>query len=138
MAINNNFKSRSCSNFSYICCILALLASTPCFCLWPLERITKVVYNMNTVMRDKQPRVSFLHCEELHALTNKKKGFIFGVLFFVSSSLDLSRRTFSARGGGGRGVRTHRTPPAYAPSLFVETKRYCLPKVPHEQRTCPF
>ena len=31
--------------------------------------------------------------------------------FFVSSYLDPSRRTFSARGEGGGCVRTHRTPP---------------------------
>ena len=67
---------------------------------------------MNTALSDQQPRVSFLHCEELRALTSKKKKFIFGVLFFfVSSSLHPSRRTFSARGGGGGGcVRTYRTP----------------------------
>ena len=39
------------------------------------------------------------------------------VCFFISSPFTLSRRTFSALGGGGgRGcVRTHRTPSAYAP-----------------------
>ena len=63
---------------------------------------------MNTVMRNKQPRVSFLHCEELHALTNKKKGFIFGVLFFCkfifgSFQADL----FGPWGEGGRRGRSH-------------------------------
>ena len=38
-----NFKSRSRSKFSYICCILAQLASTQSFCLWSLERVMKVV-----------------------------------------------------------------------------------------------
>ena len=36
-------------------------------------------------------------------------------LFFVSSSLDPSRRTFSARGGGGGGVRSHA--PCLRPAL---------------------
>ena len=39
--INNNFKSRSSSTFSYICCIFALSASTQSFCLWSLEHIMK-------------------------------------------------------------------------------------------------
>ena len=65
---------------------------------------------MNTVISDQQPRACFLHCEKLRVLTNWKKRFIFGILFFVSSSLALSRRTFSARGGGG-GVRSHPSHP---------------------------
>ena len=47
----NNFKSRSSSKFSYICCIFALLASIPCFCLWPLERIPIIIINSKKLMR---------------------------------------------------------------------------------------
>ena len=43
VTINNNFKSRSSSKFSYIFCISAQLASTQSFCLWSPERIIKEV-----------------------------------------------------------------------------------------------
>ena len=72
---------------------------------------------MNTVLSDQQPRVSFLHYEELRALEKfEEKIHLWRSFFLVSSSLDPSRRTFSDRDGGG--VRTHRTPPAYAPGFW--------------------
>ena len=57
----NNFKSRSSSKFSYICCIFALLASIPCFGLWPLERIPIIIINSKKLMRGKtkSPRLGF-------------------------------------------------------------------------------
>ena len=71
---------------------------------------------MNTVVSDQQLRVSFLHCEELRALDKlEEKIHLWRSFFLVSSSLDPSRRTFSDREGGG--VRTHRTPSAYAPGF---------------------
>ena len=64
---------------------------------------------MNTVLSDQQPRVSFLHCEELRVLQIRRKDSSLAFFIFVSSSLDPSRRTFSAR-GGRECVRTHCTP----------------------------
>ena len=89
---------------------------------------------MNTVISDQQPWVSFLHCEELRALTNsvEEKIHLSFFFFFVSSSLDLSRRrTFSARVSvcvvcvcvcvEGGGVRSHPShPPAYAPDFVYQ------------------
>ena len=57
---------------------------------------------MNTVLSDQQPRVSFLHYEELRALDKlEEKIHLWRSFFLVSSSLDPSRRTFSDREGGG-------------------------------------
>ena len=59
---------------------------------------------MNTVLSDQQPRVSFLHYEELRALDKfEEKIHLWRSFFLVSSSLDPSRRTFSDREGGGGG-----------------------------------
>ena len=46
VAINNNFKCRSSSSFSHICCIFDPLASTQRFCLWSQEHIMRMVYSV--------------------------------------------------------------------------------------------
>ena len=65
---------------------------------------------MNIVISGQQPPVCFLHCEKLRSQTRRKDLPLASFSFFVSSSLTLSRRTFSAR-GRGRGVRSHPSHP---------------------------
>ena len=79
---------------------------------------TSQIYFLYTVISDKRPRVCFLHCEKLRALTNQKKRFIFRVLFIRKFYLWLfPGGPFRPVGGGGVHC-TRRNPSSYAPAVL--------------------